>query len=114
MKSAVVAKDGVGIGGQARRAEGIHPPPIPVDATGAPHSNEMTTVERIHKLEDGALENVITVTDPVYYSEPFSARFVYDYHPDVRLRDYVCGEPHRNISHIQGITEARQNLRPFN
>ena len=85
-----------------------------IDATGAPHSYQMTTVERIHKLEDGTLENVITVTDPLYYTEPFSARFIYDNHPDVRLRDYVCGEPHRDISHIQGIAEARQNLRPFN
>ena len=85
-----------------------------IDATGAPHSYQMTTVERIQKLEDGTLENVITVTDPLYYSEPFTARFIYDNHQDVRLRDYVCGEPHRDISHIPGITEARQNLLPFN
>jgi hypothetical protein len=84
-----------------------------IDATGAPHSYQMTTVERIRKLDDGTLENVITVTDPIYYSEPFTARFIYDNHPDVRLRDYVCGEPHRDISHIPGIAEARQNARPF-
>ena len=84
-----------------------------IDATGAPHSYQMTTVERIRKLEDGTLENVVTVTDPIYYTEPFSARFVYDHHPGMRLQDYVCGEPHRDISNIPGVAEARQNLRPF-
>jgi hypothetical protein len=84
-----------------------------IDASGAPHSYQMTTVERIRKLADGTLENVVTVTDPIYYSAPFSARFIYDHHPDIRLRDYVCGEAHRDISHIPGIEEARQNLRPF-
>jgi hypothetical protein len=85
-----------------------------IDVTGTPHSYQMTTVERIRKLDDGTLENVITVTDPSYYTEPFSARFVYDHYPSMRLRDYVCGEPHRDISHIPGVAEARQSLRPFN
>jgi hypothetical protein len=85
-----------------------------LDATGAPHSFQMTTVERLRRLEDGTLENVVTVSDPVYYSEPFSARFVYDNHPGMRLQDYVCGEPHRDISLVPGVAEARQNLRPFN
>ena len=85
-----------------------------LDATGAPHSGQLRTEERIRKLEDGTLENVVTVTDPVYYTETFSARFVYDAHPGMLLRDYVCGEPHRDISHVPGVAEARQNLRPFN
>lgn len=85
-----------------------------LDATGAPHSCEMSTVEHIRKLEDGTLEDVVTITDPVYYSEPFSARFVYDNDPGLRIQDYVCGEPHRDISHIPGVAEARANLRPFN
>lgn len=84
-----------------------------IDATGAPHSYQMTTIERIRRLDDGTLENVVTVTDPIYYSEPFSARFLYDDHPGVRLQYYVCGEPHRDISHVPGVAEARQNLRPF-
>ncbi len=84
-----------------------------LDATGAPHSDQMRTIERIRKLENGTLENVVTVSDPVYYNEDFSARFVYDNHPGMLLQDYVCGEPHRDISHVPGIAEARQNLRPF-
>jgi hypothetical protein len=80
-----------------------------IDATGVPHSDQMTTVERMRKINGGKqLEIVVTVTDPVNFTRPWSARFVYDAHPQVRLQDYVCGEPHRDISHIRGIPEARR------
>jgi hypothetical protein len=80
-----------------------------LDATGAPHSDQMTTVERIRKINGGKqLEDVVTVTDPELLTRPFSARFVYDPHPEVRLQDYVCGEPHRDISQVPGVTEARR------
>ncbi len=81
-----------------------------LDATGAPHSDQMTTVERIRRISDGKqLEDVVTVSDPEYLSKRFSARFIYDAHPDVRIdASYNCGEPHRDISHIPGVTEARR------
>jgi hypothetical protein len=85
-----------------------------LDATGAPHSDQMTTVERIRKISGGSqLEDVVTVTDPEYLTKPFSSRFVYDAHPDVRIdASYNCGEPHRDISHIPGVTEARRARAP--
>ncbi len=80
-----------------------------LDATGAPHSDRMTTVERIRKTNDGRqLEDVVTVNDPALLTRPFSARFVYDPHPEVRLQDYVCGESHRDISQVPGVIEARR------
>ena len=74
-----------------------------VDATGAPHSDQMRTVERIRKINDRTLEDVVTVTDPVMFTRPWQARFVYDLHPEVRLEDYNCGDPHRDIYHIPGV-----------
>jgi hypothetical protein len=80
-----------------------------LDSTGAPHSDEMTTVERIRKINAGKqLEAVITIADPQYLTKPFSARFVYDWHPEVQLQTYVCGEEHRDISHISGVNAARR------
>ena len=81
-----------------------------LDATGAPHSDQMTTIERIRKMSGGKqLEDVATVTDPEYLTKPFSSRFVYDAHPEVRIDgSYNCGEPHRDISHVPGVTEARR------
>ena len=74
-----------------------------IDATGAPHSDAMTTVELVKKPDDKTLEDVITVTDPTMFTKPWSARFVYDLHPEVRLEDYVCGEKHRDISMVKGV-----------
>jgi hypothetical protein len=74
-----------------------------LDATGTPHSDQMRTVERIKKVDDKTLEDVITITDPVMYTMPFSVRYVYDLHPEVRLEDYNCGEKHRDISHVPGV-----------
>jgi hypothetical protein len=81
-----------------------------LDATGAPHSDRMTTVERVRRISGAKqLEEVVTVSDPEYLSKQFTARFVYDAHPDVRIdANYNCGEPHRDISHIPGVTEARR------
>ncbi len=80
-----------------------------LDATGAPHSWQMTTVERIRKINSGSqLENVVTITDPLMLTEPVIARYLYDAHPEVELQTYVCGEAHRDISHIPGVTAARR------
>jgi hypothetical protein len=80
-----------------------------LDATGAPHSAAMRTVERYRKINDGRqLESVVTITDPTYLTRPVTARFVYDYRPDVRLENYTCGETHRDINMVPGVAEARR------
>ena len=74
-----------------------------LDATGAPHTDEMTTTERIRKISPTQLEDVITIHDPKYYTRDFQVRFVYTQRNDIRLEDYVCGEPHRDIYSIPGV-----------
>jgi hypothetical protein len=74
-----------------------------LDATGAPHTDELRTVERIRKTSPTQLEDVITIHDPEYYSRDWQARFVYNQHNEQRIEDYVCGEPHRDISNIPGV-----------
>ena len=74
-----------------------------VDATGAPHTDEMRTTERIRKISPTQLEDVITIHDPEYYTRDWQARFVYTLRNDVRLDDYVCGEPHRDLSSVAGV-----------
>jgi hypothetical protein len=74
-----------------------------IDATGVPHSDKMHVVERIRKVNGGRqLENVVTVRDPANFSKPWTARFLYDHRPDIRLQDYVCGEKHRDLSGVKG------------
>jgi hypothetical protein len=78
------------------------------DATGLPHSDQLITTERVRKINgDKQLEDVITIHDPVYYARDWQARFVYDNHDSMRMMEYLCGETHRDISHIKGVSEAR-------
>ena len=74
-----------------------------IDATGAPHTDEMNTMERIRRISPTEIEDVITIHDPEYYSRDWQARFVYKLRNDIRLEDYVCGEPHRGLSQVAGV-----------
>jgi hypothetical protein len=80
-----------------------------IDATAAPHTDQMRTVERIRKTSPNELEDVITVHDPQYYSRDWQARFVYALRNDVQIEDYVCGEKHRDIS---ALGRTRVSPRP--
>jgi hypothetical protein len=73
-----------------------------LDASGLPHSDEMTTVERIRKVGN-QLEDVITIRDPEMYAKDWQARFVYDARNDVRLEDYACNDTHRDLSGVKGV-----------
>lgn len=74
-----------------------------LDATGAPHTGDLRTTERLRRIGETQLEDVVTVTDPEYYRTPWQARFVYTRRSDVRIEDYVCGEPHRDLSAVAGV-----------
>jgi hypothetical protein len=74
-----------------------------LDATGAPHTDELKTVERIRRTGPDDLEIVITVNDPQYYAKEWQARFTYKLRNDLRIEDYVCGEKHRDISMVPGV-----------
>jgi hypothetical protein len=75
-----------------------------LDETGAPHSAEMTTVERLRKIDGGkSLEDVVTMHDPNMFTRDWSARFVYASRSDIQLEDYVCGEKHRDLSQVKGV-----------
>ena len=74
-----------------------------LDATGAPHTDELKTVERIRRISPTQLEIVVTIHDPDFYTRDWQARFVYTLRNEVRLEDYVCGEPHRDLSSVAGV-----------
>jgi hypothetical protein len=76
-----------------------------IDASGVPHSDQLRVTERIRRINGGkTLEDVATVEDPMMFTRPWDARFVYDLHPEVRIDTaYVCGEKHRDISRVRGL-----------
>jgi hypothetical protein len=73
-----------------------------LDATGLPHSESMSTVERIRKM-GGELEDIVTIHDPEMYVRDWQARFVYAERNDVRLEDYACNDTHRDLSSVAGV-----------
>jgi hypothetical protein len=73
-----------------------------LDGSGLPHSDEMTTMERIRKAGN-QLEDVIEIHDPQMYERDWQARFVYDERNEVRLEDYACNDGHRDLSSVKGV-----------
>jgi hypothetical protein len=61
-----------------------------LDAAGLPHSTDMRVAERIRKVDTDTLEDLITITDPKMYTQPWSTRVNYRRQPGLRLKEYVC------------------------
>ena len=76
---------------------------IYLDNSGAPHSYQLSTTERYRMINADELEVIVTVHDPGVFTEDFQTRYVYDKRPDIRIMDYNCGEPHRDISGVPGV-----------
>jgi hypothetical protein len=75
-----------------------------LDNSGAPHTDQLRTVERIRKINGGKeLEDVVTIHDPGVFTKDWSARFVYQSRPDIKMMDYACGEKHRDLSSVKGV-----------
>jgi hypothetical protein len=55
-----------------------------------PHSNQMRISERLRLKSADRLENQVTVTDPVYFSKPWSWTWEYSRKPGYKLYEYVC------------------------
>ncbi len=80
-----------------------------LDSTGLPHSDEMLTTERVRKIANNQLEDVITIHDPKLYTKDWQSRFVYTQRNGIRIQDYSCNDAtHRDLSSVKGVNEARQ------
>ena len=64
---------------------------MPFDRTGAPHSDQVHTVERIRMIDKNTLENQITVTDPVAFTKPWVVTRQWRRAPaDYAMQDVYC------------------------
>ena len=77
---------------------------IYLDASGVPVSDQLHLLERIKLIDGGRqLEDLITVTDPVIFAKPWTARLTFERRDDIELKtDWVCGEPHRDVAAVIG------------
>jgi hypothetical protein len=78
-----------------------------IDEVGVIHGRQLHVIERIRKIEDGrALEDLIRIEDPEFFTEPWYARLTYAWRPDLRLSEYICEENNRN-NPVDGRTVAK-------
>lgn len=77
-----------------------------------PHSDRMQIEERIKLLSPNKFEDQITVTDPVYLSEPWRFTWTYQRRPGYKMLEYVC-ESNREYQDPQtGGTRMRLGDQP--
>jgi hypothetical protein len=70
-----------------------------------PTSPQMTIVERFTRVSDDTMHYEITTTDPVVYTQPWTARFPLKLTPDYQWWEYACHEGNRTIRDF--ITSSR-------
>jgi hypothetical protein len=78
-----------------------------LDREGSPASQRLHVVERISKAEDGSSFNDdITVDDPEYYTQPFTIKVKFLWHPDIKPWNAFCEED-RHIFVVHGLQTER-------
>jgi hypothetical protein len=78
-----------------------------IDEIGVIHGRQLHVTERIRKIEGGhALENVVRIEDPEFFTEPWYARITYAWRPDLRIAEYICEENNRNMP-VSGHTAKK-------
>ena len=74
------------------------------DATGIPHSEKISVVERIYKEGPTKLVNDITSIDPEALNKPWTVKRTYTLRPDYQIMENVCLENNRNPVDANGVT----------
>ena len=72
------------------------------DFRGHPHSEKLHTVERYTRTNLGTLVVETTITDPTYYTKPFTISFSARLRPGEELMEYICQENEQDAKHIKG------------
>jgi hypothetical protein len=62
-----------------------------LDQYGIPHSGELRITERMRLRGRNKLENVVTLTDPLAYTKPWTVVRTYSRAPaDTEIQEYIC------------------------
>ena len=75
-----------------------------MDASGLPHSEQLTVTERLRVLPDGRLEDRITIDDPENYTQSWDTVLTFHRDASARVTDDVCpdrmarGEPAEQVA----------------
>jgi hypothetical protein len=72
-----------------------------LDDDAHPHSDEMRVTERWWRPDAGHLAHEVTVTDPKYYTQPFTFDRVFTHlGPGEELIEFACNENNKDVNHM--------------
>jgi hypothetical protein len=82
-----------------------------MDASGLPHSEQMTLTERLRVLPDGRLENRITIDDPETFTAPWETVLTFHRDTAARVTDDVCPDRMARGEPAEAVPPAQGNVR---
>lgn len=84
-------------------------PEIFLDDSLLPGSENTEIQQRFTLGQDGrSMDVLVTIADPKLYARPWTAKLSYELRPDLEVEtsDWICGEPHRDVSAVPGLASA--------
>jgi hypothetical protein len=66
-----------------------------LDYSGLPHGEKLTVQERYTLINPQTINGSVTITDPDFYTAPWSTRFTLKRQPGMSLKESVCMDTHR-------------------
>jgi hypothetical protein len=66
-----------------------------LDYSGLPHGGKLKTEERYTLVGSSKIDGSVTITDPDFYTKPWTTRFTLVKQPGMSLRENVCMDTHR-------------------
>ena len=82
-----------------------------MDASGLPHSEQLTLTERLRVLPDGRLEDRITIVDPENYTQPWETVLTFHRDAAARVTDDVCPDRLANGEPAEKVPTGRASAR---
>lgn len=69
-----------------------------LDRDGMPHSKAMRVTEKLRLVDGGKrLEDLVTIDDPETFTQPWTARVLFERKPNLDLKEYHCTLVHEDL-----------------
>jgi hypothetical protein len=78
------------------------------NGNGAVHSENMTLVERVRRVDDDTLRYEFTVHDPETYSQPWTVAFNLDSRAGYEIYEYACHEGNYWLANMLSAARAEE------
>ncbi len=66
-----------------------------LDYSGLPHGEKLKVQERYSLAGANTIKGTVTLTDPDYYTAPWTTQFTLDKQPGMAIKENVCMDTHR-------------------